>query len=654
MRAKEKLRRLKVSNEERVRELEELVRYHSDLYFNNNEPEITDAEFDALVEELKSLDPSSPVLDEVGAVPSYGNKIKHNRIMGSLDKVHSADEVKAWMSPISEGTKLALTPKMDGAAIRLNYENGVLVQAATRGDHEVGQDVTDNARAMATVPNNLGNDFTGETRGEVIMLRSVFEELNEELRKQGKKAFANPRNAAGGSIQCQDPTETASRKLDLWMYEVFPEDGTEFATESEKRTYMAANLGGLELVPMEIIDIDEFETKAAEWESNRSSLDYEIDGLVAALESIDEQESAGFSPNGKNPKGKVAYKFKPEQQTARVRVIDLQVGRTGRATPMARIEPTYLAGSTISNITLHNYARVKELDVQPGDDILIEKAGDIIPQVVRVVDRANREDGFVMPSVCPVCGSELELDDGNTSLWCMNTACPEKLERRILHWLDRLEVLGLGGSTVHALCEAGYVETLPDIYFISQDQAAAATGGKRAGEKIIEAILGKNEIPLWRFLAGLGIHGLGRSTSKDVAKNFKKLEVVRGLRADEFIKMDGIGDTVGNSIADGLIALKDEIDRLVDILDIEEVQDATGPLAGKSFCMTGALPSGKKRNQVSAEIESAGGEVKSGVSKGLDYLIIADPSSTSSKAEKARKMGTELISEEQFDEMVNV
>jgi len=647
-----KLGELKMSNEERVRELEELVSYHADLYFNQNTPELSDAEFDALVEELKSLNPNSPVLAEVGAVPSYGKKVKHDKIMGSLDKAHSANEVEAWWEKYKG--KVSLTPKMDGAAVRLNYNAGVLVKAATRGNGEVGQDVTDNIRAMVSVPNNLGNDFTGEVRGEVFMRRSVFNELNDALRKQGKQAFANPRNAASGSVCCQDPEETGRRRLDLWVYETFPEDGTEFETESEKRTYMAANLGELDLVPMEVILMDDFETKAAEWEVNRPSLDYEIDGLVAALESIKEQESAGFSPNGKNPKGKIAYKFKPEQQTARVRIIDLQVGRTGRATPMARIEPTYVAGSTISNITLHNYARVKELDIAPGDDILIEKAGDIIPQVVRVVDRANREDGFVMPDTCPVCSSELKLDDGNTSLWCENSACPAKLERRILHWLDRLEVLGLGGSTVHALCEAGYVQSLPDMYFITQDQAAAATGGARAGEKIIEAILGKNEIPLWRFLAGLGIHGLGRSTSKDVAKNFKTLETVRSKTAAEFIQLDGIGDTVGNSIVDGLVALSDEIDRLVDILDIEEVQDASGPLVGKSFCLTGALPSGTKRAVMAGRIEAAGGESKSGVGKGLNYLVMADPNSTSSKAEKARKLGTECISEEQLEEMMGV
>jgi len=638
-----------MSNEERVQELEELVRYHADLYFNQNKPELSDAEFDALVEELKSLSPDSSVLGEVGSVPSYGKKVTHDRPMGSLDKAKTAGEVTAWCSGHTKSTKVAVTPKMDGAAVRLNYKGGILIQGATRGNGDVGQDITDNIRAMASIPKNLGTDFSGEVRGECFMSRTVFEELNEQARKNGGRVFANPRNAASGSVQCQDPKETGARRLDFWAYDAIPDDGATFSTESEKRTHMASCLGDLELVPMEVIELADFEAHASEWEVKRPSLDYEIDGLVCALDSIDDQEAAGF--NGKNPQGKLAYKFKPEQQTAKVRDIDLQVGRTGRATPMARIEPTYVSGSTITNITLHNYARVKELDIAPGDDILIEKAGEIIPQVVRVIDRSGRQP-FVMPDTCPVCSHKLELDDGNISLWCNNPACAAKLERRILHWLDRLEVLGLGGSTVHNLCEAGYVKSLPDIYYINRDQAAAATGGVRAGEKIIEAILGKNKIPLWRFLAGLGIHGLGRSTSKDVAKQYKKLEVIRGLKADEFMKLEGIGDTVGNSIADGLISLKDEIDKLIETIEVEDVEDLTGPLAGKSFCMTGALPSGTKRNDMATRIEAAGGEVKNSVGKGLTYLVMADPSSTSSKAEKARKLGTECIDEARLLEMM--
>jgi len=653
-----------VDVEQRIEELEQLVRYHADLYFNESAPEITDAEFDALVDELRALAPDSAALQEVGAVPSYGRKLTHERPMGSLEKAKTNDDVRKWAlensSQPGDDTEVAVMPKMDGIACRLNYEKGRLMEAATRGNGDVGQDVTDNVRAMQAIPNNVSPKFTGEVRGEAFMPKSVFENLNEERRRKGEKPFKNPRNAASGSLTCEDPKVTASRNLGFRFYDIL-DDEMEFETEQEKRAYGVVELKGMEAVDMQVIDLIHFEALAVDMESKRPSMDYEIDGIVLALNSIADQEAAGFTPNGKNPKGKVAYKFKPEQKTAPVRAIDEQVGRTGRLTPVCRIEPTYIAGSTVSNLTLHNYGRVKELNIDVGDEILFEKAGDIIPQVVRVIDRHGRPETFHLPpEICPSCGGPVRIDEKEINLWCDNPACPAKLDRRILHWLRTLDVLGVGPETVIALCDKGYVKDISDLYFLTHVQVKEITGGERAAEKVITAILEKNEVPLWQFICALGIPNVGPTTSKEIAKRYQKLDNIAG-RINEieedtliasFTELDGVGPTIAKSIADGLRSLKPTIDKLTDCIDVIDVQFKDGPLVGKTFCITGSLPSGKKKAELGKEIEDAGGEMKTSVSAGLTYLIMADPESTSGKAQKARKLGTECVTEEQVMEMI--
>lgn len=639
----------------RIRELAEQVRYHADLYYNKAAPELTDAEFDALVAELKALvedmknqEPGDEAVSDgeqalslVGAVPSYGRKVKHSRTMGSLDKETTYDAIKAWAGTYSKRSKVVVTPKIDGTASRINYRDGKLVEAATRGDGEVGQDVTDNVRAMASVPKSLPSGATVEVRGEVYMKRSVF----DELRDSGERAFANPRNAAAGSLMAKDPAVTGRRKLDLYVYDVIAMDTDgvtpiQFATEQEKRTWMLTNLAGLELVPMEVIELARFDGTALAWEGKRPTLDFEIDGLVIALESLEEQEEAGW--NGKRPRGKMAFKFRPEQKTAKVLAVDWQVGRTGKLCPMARIEPTLVAGSTISNITLHNAARLKELGLGVGDEVLIEKAGDIIPQVVRVVGHKGKVAAFT--TTCPVCGGSTELDDGGTNLWCVNPLCQGKLEGRILHWIKTLDVLGVGEGIVAGLCKAGFVKDVPDLYCVTREQFKDVTGGERAAEKAMTAILEKNQVPLAVFLDGLGIDGLGTSTSKDVAKKFKTLVAVMAFRNPVILtEMDGIGLTTARKIVEGLDAMGPMVEKLVKCIDVVDVVDSTGPLTGMSFCLTGAMS--KPRKDIEKAIEAAGGEVKSGVGKGLTYLVQADASSTSSKSEKAKKLGTLILAE---------
>lgn len=361
---------------DRIKELEGLIRYHADLYYNQAKPEVTDAEYDALVDELRNMDADNPVLLEVGSTPSYGRKVTHSSPMGSLDKETESTGVVAWHAKYSSrGKKIATTPKIDGLSLRINYSNGRIAEAATRGNGLIGQDVTDNVKMISDVPKTV-KGFTGEVRCECYMKRSVF----DQLRESGERIFANPRNAAAGSLMAKDPTITAKRNLSILAYDV-KVDGVTFKTESEKRAWMTIHIPGIELVEMQVCDVSEFQAVALSWEVRRPTLDFEIDGLVVALDSLAEQEEAGF--NGNNPRGKVAFKFKPEQKTAKVVGIDYQVGRTGRLTPMCRIEPTLVAGSTISNITLHNVKRLIELRLDIGDEVLICKAGDIIPCILK-------------------------------------------------------------------------------------------------------------------------------------------------------------------------------------------------------------------------------------------------------------------------------
>ena len=628
----------------RVEELENLVRYHADLYYNQNKPELTDAEYDALVDELRTLDPANVVLTEVGSTPSYGRKVAHSEPMGSLEKETTYDGVTVWQNQHSyPQSKIAVTPKIDGASLRLNYKDGKLIEAASRGNGTIGQDVTDNIRAIASIPKYIPG-FTGEVRGEIYMKKSVFEKLQEN----GEKVLANPRNAASGSLMAKDPAVTAKRNLDLLVYDV--RGVSSFGTESEKRAWMAIQLPGFELVEMQVCSISEFHSVALSWEVRRPNLDYEIDGLVVALDSISEQEEAGF--NGLNPKGKVAYKFKPEQKTAKVLYIDWQVGRTGRLTPMARIEPTLVAGSTISNITLHNAANIRSMNVSMSDEVLIEKAGDIIPQVVRVVNKGSTSKN-VFPQACPACGGAVE-DDG-TNMWCKNSMCPAQLERRILHYIKTLEVMGVGSGIVTGLCRAGYVKDTPDLYSVTLDQVRAVTGGETAAMNVTNAILSKNEIPLAVFLDSLGIDGLGTSTSKDVAKKFKTLKAVMDLSdapggTVKLTSMEGIGVTTAEKIIQGLRAMGSTVDKLSKIIEIMDVVEASGNLNGKSFCLTGAMS--KPRKDIEKAIEAAGGEVRSSVGRGLTYLVQADAGSTSSKSEKAKKLGTVILGEAELWEMM--
>lgn len=621
---------------ERIAELEMNIRRHSELYYNGM-PEITDAEFDELIDELKELDEENPVLAEVGALPSFGRKVRHPSIMGSLEKVNESGDLMKWFEKLQgAGVRLIASPKVDGLAVRLRYVNGELVEAATRGDGEVGQDVLANAMQIKSIPKNLGISFTGEVRGEVYMKKSVWESFGSQ--------FANPRNGAAGGLLQKDASETGRRKLDFLAYSA-NEDGNPFATEKQAR-YKAEGLG-FDYVNWEDVDPVHLEAYLMDWEKNRRpNLDFQIDGLVFTVDSFEVQEEAGW--NGKRPRGKIAWKFQPEQREATVMGVEWQVGRTGKLTPVLRIEPTHIDGSTISNISLASAARFDELALGRGEKVLVEKAGDIIPQVVRVTWRPLSGSKLQPPAVCPCCGGAAVRDGAH--LVCNNPSCVAQLRRRVLHWLNSMDVKGAGPSIVAGMVSNDVVKELADLYYIDVQTLAQVTGSEKIASNVINEIMMKSEMPLWKFLSALGIHSLGRTAGKAIAKKFKTLDAVRTATVAEIAEIAGLGDTTAESIVEGLKLMSDEIDSLARVLEIEDEVSTSGPLTGKSFCLTGAMS--RKRNEIEADIEAAGGEVKSSVGKGLTYLVQADPSSTSSKTQKAAKFGTVVISEEQLMEMI--
>jgi len=633
---------------ERIQELETEIRRHSELY-HNGMPEITDAEFDELVDELKELDAENPVLAEVGAAPTWGRKVKHPSLMGSLEKVSDdrdtgetgADKLRKWFkaSPCVKGVTqiLLASTKVDGLAVRLRYVDGNLVEAATRGDGTIGQDILENAKQIRTIPQTVKDGFTGEVRGEVYMKRSVWKSFGSQ--------FANPRNGAAGGLLQKDAQETKRRNLDFLAYGL-DEQGVVSVSEVQLEG-RGRNLG-FEYVEWEEIDLNHLDAYLLDWETNRRpNLDFQIDGLVFALNSIENQEEAGW--NGKRPRGKIAWKFQPEQREATVWGVDWQVGRTGKLTPVLRIEPTHIDGSTVSNVSLASAARFDELNLGRGEKVLVEKAGDIIPQVVRVTWRPLSGQKLKAPDECPSCGREAHRDGAH--LFCVNPSCETQLRRRILHWLDRMDVKGAGPSIVDAMCAHGLVNDISDLYYMSVEDLAKATGSQKIADNVIKEILMKSEMPLWKFISALGVPGLGRTAAKSITKKFKTLDELRKvLFASELESCDGIGETTANQIFNGLNAMRLEIENLERVIEIEEPVTG-GKLSGMSFCLTGAMS--RKRNEIAADIEAAGGEVKSSVGKGLTYLVQADPSSTSSKTKKAAQCGTEVISEETLMEMMN-
>jgi len=647
-----------VTDQDRIAELEVLIRHHRELYYNR-EPEITDAEFDALVDELETLSPDSATLAEVGApvVQTAGLPTKEHRIpMGSLDKV-TPDRLEHWAE--KTGQSYLIQEKYDGISIELEYEGGELVDAITRGDGFTGEVVTHNAVCFRNAEKRLSKPFTGSVRGEVILRLSEFE------KHFASRDFANPRNTVSGTVRKKHGDRSLNKHFEVFFYDVLSVD-REFDTEREKMRFLEEEL---ELQLATSYYDQTIEDLLALWERYEGSggepglryeLDYEIDGLVVRSDSIALQRELGSRQN--RPRFAMAYKFPSAGKATTLRAVDWSLGIGSRVTPIARLEPVPIAGVTVSNATLHNVDAIDALGLSIGDRVWVERRGDVIPQVMRVVEKGDGE-AITPPSECPVCEAELTRD--GKFLRCPSADCVGKTFGDVMRWIVELEIDSLGEKWVRILIEEGLVADPVDLYALTADKLTPLERmGTTLAEKLVRNIDATRSPSLDRFVAGLNITAFSRQRMQMLADGgVRNLDALLAMSRDEIAAIKGFGEILAGAIVEGLEAKRPLIDRLLEAgIAPQEVPapaagaaPADGPVAGKSFCFTGAIQkvdeaSGKRytRKQMQDLVTTRGGRAAKSVSDGLDYLVMANPDSTSSKAKKARQLGTEILSEGEF------
>lgn len=660
----------KEAAEKRIRELVELIDYHDAKYYVEDDPEISDFEYDQLVSELKALEaehpdlimPDSPTQRVSGRPVKEFQVVEHKAQMLSLDNSYSPDDltefdkrVRKWLG--DEPVVYVVEPKIDGLGIALLFENGVLVRGGTRGDGITGEDVTSNLRTIKSIPLRLREKSLladSEVRGEVYMPMASFKRLNEERSKTGEPPFANPRNAAAGSIRQLDPSIVASRKLDAFFYTLSYTDH-DFKTHLDCLDEMRRS--GLR-VNQSIGRFDSIEkviARCLDMEAKRDQLDYEIDGMVIKVDSIEQQKRLGQT--AKNPRWAIAYKFAAKQRTTKVRDILLQVGRTGAITPVADLEPVALGGITVTRATLHNEDEVRRKDIRIGDTVLIERAGDVIPEVVKVImeKRDGSERSFIMPATCPVCGSKIVREEDEVVARCIGSSCSAQLKQKTRHFVSRgaMDIEGFGESIISQMVDAGLIRSIPDIYSLDK---AALTALERVGDRsagnLLSEIAASKSRGFERLLYGVGIRHVGGTVAESLAARFKTMDQLMAATKEELLKVEGIGEIIADSVTDFFSEPSNR--KLVEELVAKGISTVAvarsgGALQGKTFVFTGAM---KKyaRSEAGQKVESLGGKVGSNLTKKTDFLVAGeDPGS---KLNEAEKLGVKVIGEEDFLKLV--
>jgi DNA ligase (NAD+) len=657
--------------EVRVEELRELINHHLYRYHVLDDPEISDAEYDELVRDLKALEdrfpelitPDSPT-QRVGAAPAELFRPVHHRApMRSLDNVFTEEELRAWAARVERGLA-GVSPtfvaelKIDGVACALTYEDGVLTQAATRGDGRVGEDITANVRTLKAIPRRLGADEPPaviEVRGEVYLPVKAFEELNVELTEADKRPFANPRNAAAGSLRQKDPNVTRSRPLRMWVHSFGAAEGISFDSHSNFLAWAAS--AGLP-VPDTTQPVDSIQKVLAflkRWEKRRHSLDYEIDGAVIKVDDAKLQRRLGATSHA--PRWAIAYKFPPEERTALLKSIDVHTGRTGKITPFAVLEPVIVGGVTITYATLHNEDETRRKDVRKGDTVIVRRAGDVIPEIVGpvVAKRPKNARPWRMPKRCPSCGTELVRPEGEVDWRCPNKAgCPDQSVEWLFHFAGRgaMDIEGLGYMTVMSLLKRGLIQDPADVYFLTADDLAQLDGfAERSIENLLRAIESSKDRPLWRLLVGLNIRHVGSHVADLLASAFLSIDALAAASEDDVDAIPEIGPTV----AAGVRAWFDDPENLALIEKLRKAgvrleDDAppdTGPkpLEGKTIVLTGGLDT-LSRDEATRLAQRAGARVSSSVSRKTDFVVAGE--NPGSKYEQAVKLGVEIVDEREL------
>lgn len=652
---------------ERIGELTRLLNQAGYQYYVLDDPQMQDFEYDQLLRELETLEaqypqwkqPDSPTQRVGGAALSKFEKVTHAVPLMSLQDVFSMEELEDFLTKILEqhpGTAFSVEPKVDGLSVALEYENGLFVRGATRGDGVVGEDVTENLKTIPSIPMAIPNAPARLiVRGEVFMPKESFRKLNEEQEAEGKPLFANPRNAAAGSLRQLDPKIAAKRRLDILIFNVQLAEGVEFETHSQSLRYLRDL--HFKVIPNQILSDPKEIGKAVEAiNENRENLTCDIDGAVIKVDSLALREQLGAT--AKFPRWAAAYKYPPEIKPTVVEDIVVQVGRTGVLTPKAVVRPVRLAGTTVTNATLHNQDFITQRDIRIGDTVLIRKAGEIIPEILEV-DLSKRPENtqpYRLPACCPVCGAPTEREEDGAFLRCTGAECPAQLSRNLAHFVSRdaMDIDGLGSAIVDALIEKGYLKSPADIYYLTLDELKSLwQKGDTAANNLLTAIENSKQQDVSRLIYGFGIRQVGAKTARVLAAAFGNLENLMAADVEALTQVEDIGEITARSIVSWFSQPQSEhlIRRLKEAgVNMESLRKITDTrFAGKTFVLTGALTK-FTREEASQKIELLGGKVSGSVSKKTSFVVVGE--NAGSKERKARELGIPLLTEDEFLEMI--
>jgi DNA ligase (NAD+) len=665
-----------------IERLREEIRHHEYRYYVLDDPEVSDAEFDRLMNQLKKLEAEHPELvtpdsptQRVGGKPREGfAKVAHSVPMLSLDNAYNEEELRNWERRVHEQSgrndvEFVCELKLDGMSLALRYENGKLTRGITRGDGNTGEDVTSNVRTVRSVPlsvsseklKNDGIPIDFEVRGEMLMPLASFKRMNEEREKHGLSMFANPRNATAGTVRQLEPSITAQRRLDFFAYMLVAGPRQSWIFQHQWDTLNALDAAGFKVNPRRALaeNIDEVWKFINEWEEKRETLPYEIDGVVIKVNSVALQRELGFT--GKAPRWAIAYKYAARAGITKIEDILVQVGRTGKLTPVAALRPVPIGGTTVSRATLHNMDEIERLGVKIGDWVEVERGGDVIPKVTRVVDDKDHPRGhrsFQMPEKCPVCGGHVVRTEGEVDHRCVNQKCPAKLRETILHFASRgvMNIDGMGDALVTQLTDRGLVKDVADIYKLTKANLLSLERmGDKSAENVLKEIERSKQLPLERVIFGLGIRFVGERTAQFLAEHFGSIDALENATEEELQQVQEVGPRIAKSIVEFFAEPKnrelvEELRAAGVTLKGKKKQRGT-KLAGKTFVLTGTLAN-YSRDEAKKMIEDAGGKVTGSVSKKTDYVVAGEDAG--SKLEKAKELGVPVINEDEMRSIVGV
>lgn len=649
----------------RAEELRTLLNYHSHKYYVEDDPEIEDSEYDMLQRELAAIEKEYPELITAdsptqrvgGSAEGMFEPVVHSVPLESLQDAFSLSEVQAFITRVKSdfpNAEFVVEPKIDGLSVALEYENGVLVRGSTRGDGVTGENVTANLRTVNSIPLRLKKDVTIEVRGEVYMPKRVFADLAREQELNGEKPFKNPRNAAAGSLRQKNPSVTATRGLDIFVFNVQRYDGGELTGHKQSIDYLKEL--GFKTIPFynKFTDSGDIENELARIGEIRSSLPFDIDGAVIKTDSFAMREEIGST--AKFPRWALAFKYPPEEKETSVVDIEVAVGRTGVLTPTAVFEPVLVSGSTVSRATLHNQDFINEKGICIGDRVIIRKAGDIIPEVVKVVSHKENSETFELPRLCPSCSAPVIREEGEAAVRCVNPECPAQLLRNLIHFCSRdaMDIEGMGDAVLEKLVSNGLLTKASDIYTLKKEDFMTLEGFKdKSSQNLVEAVEASKKNDLAKLIFALGIRHVGQKAGKLLAEHFGTMQALAAASVEELTAIDGFGGIMAQSVADffALEQSKKEIEALaalgVNMASLKEKADSR--FEGMTFVLTGTLPT-YSRNEASEIIEKFGGKTSSSVSKKTSCVLAGEDAG--SKLVKAQSLGIKIISEEEFNEMI--